>query len=279
MSTGVGMGACCVSGVINTSKPSGREEKIGGLNTYVAEPKDGSKAKSVIFISDIFGWELPNTRILADEYAKAGFYCYLPDFFDGDALPISFLQNVEPPTKDAEKLTLVQKATNAAVIPTTLGPWLVKHREAVARPLIDGFVNTVRQIPGTNKVGVIGFCWGGRYAILQAHGKKMNEDGTSMGGIDAAVAFHPSLVAVPADFEDVQQPLAIGFGTKDSLVDEKTRQGVKDTIGSRPNVEIKDYEDQIHGFAVRGDWSSEKDKQAIDDAMKQGVAFFNKHLS
>jgi dienelactone hydrolase len=234
---------------------------------------------NALLMHTVFGWELPNTRILADEYAKAGFYCYLPDFFEGDSIPISFLQNVEPPAKEAEKLTMVDKAKNAALIPVTLGPWLAKHREAVARPMIDGFINTVRQIPGTNKVGVIGFCWGGRYAILQAHGTKMNEQGTNMGGIDAAVAFHPSLVAVPGDFEHVERPLSIGFGTKDSLVDEKTRQGVRDVIGGRANVEIRDYEDQIHGFAVRGDWSSEKDKQAIDDAQKQGVDFFNKHLS
>lgn len=175
-----------------------------------------------------------STRLLADEYAKNGFYCYLPDFHEADSLPISFLQNVEPPLKDQEKLTLADKAKNAAVIPATLGPWLVKHREAVARPLIDGFVNTVRQIPGTNKVGAIGFCWGGRYAILQAHGP--SKDGESVGGVDAAYACHPSLVAIPADFDPVTKPLSLALGTKDSLLDVASIGKIQDTLAKKTEI-------------------------------------------
>lgn len=44
---------------------------------------DGSKAKTVIFIADIFGYELVNTRLVADEYAAQGFHVVLPDFFEG----------------------------------------------------------------------------------------------------------------------------------------------------------------------------------------------------
>ena len=166
----------------------------------------------------VFGWEFPNARLLADEYAKEGFYVYLPDFHEGDSLHIDFLQNVEPPLKKQESLTVVEKAKNAAVVPATLGPWLLAHREAVSKPLIDGFVNTVRNTPGTNKIGAIGFCWGGRYAILQAHGQSKDGSGSDVGGVDAAVgaffeplsssqvtatltltsvpACHPSLVAI-----------------------------------------------------------------------------------
>ena len=112
----------------------------------------------------------------------------MPDFHQGDSLPISFLDNVEPNLKTQEQLSLVDKAKNAAIVPATLGPWLAKHREGVSRPLIDGFVNTVRMIPGTNKIGAIGFCWGGRYAILQAHGQDKSGKGSDIGGVDAAYA-------------------------------------------------------------------------------------------
>ncbi len=175
-----------------------------------------------------------STRLLADEYAKNGFYCYLPDFHEGDSLPIDFLQNVEPPLKKQENLTLAEKAKNAAVVPATLGPWLVKHREAVSRPLIDGFVNTVRQIPGTNKVGAIGFCWGGRYAILQAHGP--SKDGESVGGVDAAYACHPSLVSIPADFDPVTKPLSLALGTKDSLLDVASIGKIQDTLATKTEI-------------------------------------------
>jgi dienelactone hydrolase len=54
---------------------------------------------------------------------------------------------------------------------------------------------------------------GGRYAILAAHGE-----------VDAAYACHPSLVAVPGDFEAVSKPLSLAVGDQDSLLD-------KDTVG------------------------------------------------
>ena len=52
MSTGVGMGSCCLSGKVHEGKPAGREDQIGGLPVYVTEPQDGSKAKSIIFLTD-----------------------------------------------------------------------------------------------------------------------------------------------------------------------------------------------------------------------------------
>jgi len=35
----------------------------------------------------------------------------------------------------------------------------------------------------------------------------------------------------------------------------------------------------VHGFALRGDWSSEKDKKAMDEAEKQGIEWFKKYLA
>ena len=41
------------SGHIHDGTPKGTEQTIAGLPTYVASPKDGSKDKTVIFITDI----------------------------------------------------------------------------------------------------------------------------------------------------------------------------------------------------------------------------------
>jgi len=281
MSTGVGMGKCCLSGKLQSGTPKGRVETIGGLQSYVAEPPSKSSAKTVIFITDIFGFNFPNVRLLADNYAAAGFTVYIPDLHQGDSLPISFLQNVEPPLKDQESLTLTDKAKNAALVPATLGPWMIKHREAVTAPLLDGFINTVRLLPGTNKIGALGFCWGGRYAILQARGPSLSASEPKIGGVDAVVACHPSMVAVPGDFENVKVPLSVAVGSRDSLVDAKTVEGIKEELAKRPEVksEVRVYEDQVHGFSLRGDWSSEKDKEAMDQVEKQGIEWFQRYLS
>jgi len=270
----VGMSSCCLSGKVQNSKPEGQVEEIGGLKCYVAAPENGSKEKSIIFLVDIFGWEFPNVRLLADHYAKAGFFAYVPDVHEGDSLPIEFLQDVEPPLPVRENLSLIEKGTKTAKVGVTLGPWLVRHREAVSKPVIDGFIQTIRHTPGTDKVGVIGFCWGGRYAILAAHEV---EPGHS---VDAAYACHPSLVAIPGDFDPVARPLSMALGTKDSLLGEKEIGQIQELMAKKSDVpnEIKVYEDQVHGFALRGDWSSEKDKKAMDDAEKQGIEWFNKYL-
>ena len=52
MSTGVGMGECCLSGTLHSGKPSGREEQHGGIEAYVTEPRSGAKTRSVIVLSD-----------------------------------------------------------------------------------------------------------------------------------------------------------------------------------------------------------------------------------
>jgi dienelactone hydrolase len=240
------------------------------LPTYVAVPEDGSKAKTIIFITDIFGFEFKNVRLLADSYAKSGFYVYIPDFLQGDPLPIEFLQSVEPPLKVREQQTLVDKTKATATVGTTLPPWLLKHREAVSKPLISSFISAIRATPGTGKVGAIGFCWGGRYAILAAHGE-----------VDAAYACHPSLISVPGDFEDVSKPLSLAVGEKDSLLDKDSVGKIQDVLAKKTDLphELRIYEDQVHGFSLRGDWSSDKDKKSMDEAEKQGIEWFNKYLA
>jgi len=157
MSSNVGMSSCCLSGTLQTGTPKGHEEVINGLNVYVSPSPDNSTRRSIIFISDIFGYKLNNTRLLADQYAAAGFFVYLPDFFNGDALPIEFLQDAEPPLKVRETLSIVDKGVKTAKVGVTLGPWLYRHSESVSKPLVEGFVRTVKMTPGTNSVGTIGF--------------------------------------------------------------------------------------------------------------------------
>lgn len=194
-----------------------------------------------------------------------------------------------------------------------MGPWMLKHREAVTRPLVDGFINIMRMIPGTNKIGAIGLCWGGRNAILQAHGQSMDGEGSSIGGVDVAYACHPTMMSIPGDFELVTKPLSIALGSKDSLTNVKSAGKIKDVLDAKQNVphEIQVwlrglvpsdsfefsraggdlvtctdailseqiYGDQVHGCALRSDWSSEKDKKAMDDTEKQGIAWFETYLS
>ena len=90
---------------------------INGIKTYVATPKvDYPKDKAIIYVPDVFGFELPNNRVrcppssqpdllslltspvhwqlLADDFARNGFKVYFPDLFEGDPVPTEALNSV-----------------------------------------------------------------------------------------------------------------------------------------------------------------------------------------
>lgn len=75
----------CFRGGVSNNHPSGTETTIHGLPTYVAQPEDGITPKGIIvMITDAFGWDFVNNRVLCDHYAKkGGFLVYCPDFMNG----------------------------------------------------------------------------------------------------------------------------------------------------------------------------------------------------
>jgi hypothetical protein len=42
--------------------------------------------------------------------------------------------------------------------------------------------------------------------------------------------------------------------------------------------EVKVYEGMVHGVARTGDWQNDKEKEAIDQAEKQGLKWFEKYM-
>lgn len=81
----------CFRGVVSGLHPTGSEITLHGLPTYVAQPEDGVTPKGiVVIVTDAFGWDFVNNRVLSDIYAKkGGFIVYCPDFMDGMILPFS----------------------------------------------------------------------------------------------------------------------------------------------------------------------------------------------
>jgi dienelactone hydrolase len=82
MSSGerVKLSACCASGEIATGTPTGSEAQFGRRPAYIARPAVPT-TRAVIIATDIFGYALPNVRLIADSFAKAGFLTVIPDTF------------------------------------------------------------------------------------------------------------------------------------------------------------------------------------------------------
>jgi len=76
--------ACCIQGKIHSGTPAGKEGIVHGRNCYIASPPQGEAKCVIVVLSDVFGWKLTNTRLLADSYAeKAHALVYLPEFQHG----------------------------------------------------------------------------------------------------------------------------------------------------------------------------------------------------
>uniref|UniRef100_A0A8C4KIX6 Carboxymethylenebutenolidase homolog n=1 Tax=Dromaius novaehollandiae TaxID=8790 RepID=A0A8C4KIX6_DRONO len=116
----------CATGDRFDYEVCGQEVQVEHIKAYVCKPS-GKSDKAVVVIHDIFGWQLPNTRYIADLLTANGYIAICPDFFVGKEFD-DWLK-----TRDARKIN--------------------KEADAVWKYL--------KEQCGRKKLGVIGFCWDG----------------------------------------------------------------------------------------------------------------------
>ncbi|EIW67957.1 hypothetical protein TREMEDRAFT_69493 [Tremella mesenterica DSM 1558] len=265
---------CCVDGHIHEGTPLGSFEIINGLRTYVVDPNPPTSGKQnvIVIISDIFGVDLLNTKLFADTWAQHEWKVYVPDFLEGDAVDHSHLKTIVPNLRDQAKATAISKAKDAAETAATLGPWLVTHREAVVKPLIEGFVRKLKEDPKVGKIATVGNCWGGRYALILAQEN-------SPVRVDCSVANHPAFL-VNSDVEPITStPCAIFKGDKDVMMTEEQLDEVESVLKGNLGEEkvcVRRYKDAVHGFTVRGDDMIESEKKQKEEAAAEGINFVAK---
>jgi len=119
---------------------TGKEEKIGDLDIYIVGSTSATKA--VILAYDIFGFKQVNTRKFADKLAAKGFFTIMPDFLRG--VPWS-------PETDREKFR----------------EWLTTIPQDRFTADMNATINYLHSKSITN-IGIVGFCWGGKQALIAA---------------------------------------------------------------------------------------------------------------
>lgn len=224
----------------------GQEIQVEHIKAYVVKPPTVSD-KAIIVIQDIFGWQLPNTRYMADMLASNGYIAVCPDFYVG--------KDPWNPTNDWSKFQ----------------EWLEERKPTNINKEVDAVLRFLKGQCGVKNVGAVGFCWGGvatHYMALQYQEIKA---GVSIYGI----------IREREDRYDLKNPTLFIFGEKDDIIplDQVTALEAKLKEGCRVDYQVKVFPGQTHGFVHRKKEDiTSTDQPLIQEARTDLLNWLNKYV-
>ncbi|KAF5023723.1 hypothetical protein F66182_4227 [Fusarium sp. NRRL 66182] len=212
----------CYKGFIHDfAHPVGREEVLYGIRTYVAGTVDQQASTStIIVITDVFGLNIVNNKLLADFLAtETGCRVLVPDVIPGGGVPASLLLPMESFAVVAEWWDILGHLARIVSILRLIPYILPAVRGAkLAYPGILAFTRAVRRgLPKGAKLGIAGYCWGGQQAARLAM-EPAALDISAQPLIDANYIAHPSGVTLPRDI--VESVHAFGVPLSITVADE-----------------------------------------------------------
>ncbi|KAI3905398.1 hypothetical protein MKW92_027805 [Papaver armeniacum] len=223
----------------SSSGSNGCVEEVGGLQSYVSGCLDSKLG--ILLVSDVFGFEAPNLRNLADKVAAAGFYVVVPDFFHGD-----------PYTPDKDLLVWFQSHG------TDMG---TKEAKAVIEAL---------KVKGVSDIGAAGMCWGGKVVSELAKSDDLR----------AIVMMHPALVTVD-DIKEIKVPISILGAEVDELCPPelvKQFEQVLQTKSDQVPSFVKIFNGVEHGWTVRYDIENKEAVKHAEEAHTDMLEWLSKYV-
>ena len=135
--------------------------------------------------------------------------------------------------------------------------------------IVTKIASTLRSEHPDAKIGYVGFCWGGRFAITQN------------ALFDATVACHPSLVSFPGHLDAISKPFSLAVAAGDPDYDKKRAEETRKILERKglQDVEVRVYEGVHHGWTSRANLDDEVQAKAKEDAVRQVVGWFEKYLT
>lgn len=216
------------------------------IPAYVARP-EGTPRGAIIVQQEIFGVDA-GIRSKADAWAAKGYLAVAPDTFWRQAPGIEL-----SPYDDAD---LQQAFAIMAGHDFDLG---IRDIEAV--------IHWVRREQDVNKVGLVGFCMGGRVAYMAA----------TRTDIDASVGYYGVMIdQMLGEKHAIARPLMLHIPTDDHFVDAAAQRAMHDGLDDHPRVTLHDYPGLDHGFAA--EIGARRDEAGAQLADSRTEAFFAEHL-
>ena len=227
---------------------------------YYAAPAGKKNLPVILVIQEIFGVH----EYIADtarRFAKAGYLAIAPELFARQGDPAQY----------AETAKLIAEVVS-------------KVPDAQVMADLDGAVKWASANGGNpQKVGITGFCWGGRITWLYAEQSK---------NVKAGVAWYGRLVGQPTALTPkhpldlaagLKAPVLGLYGAQDGGIPLTTVNEMKDALaaaGTRGNTaargsEFVVYPDAPHAF--HADYRPSYRKAAADDGFKRAIDWFKTH--
>jgi dienelactone hydrolase len=275
-----------LQGTIHTGQPVGTYQTLHNLKTYTTGNPSTARA-TLIMYSDVFGHSLPNNLILADALAAQGNYLvHLPDFFEGDPVKLQLADALIP--VDAKNQSTIRKYTGLLANAPSFLMWMGRHgHERTERVCMDFLASVRRQTLAKGvKIGMVGYCWGGRYAIRAGLEKNQIEvKGEMVPLVDAVVALHPSNLVLPGDVGKLVVPVSYGWGEQDTMVSIELKGKIENLHGKEkgggrvvPEMDHRVYNPGRHGFAVRGNPDDAEERNILEGSERQALEWLGKWL-
>lgn len=209
------------------------------LAAYRATPESDVRG-AVVVVQEIFGVN-SHIRSVVDRYAAAGYDAVAPAIFDR-AEP-GFDHGYEPDDIAAGRVIAMQLNTDAA---------------------LQDLAAAARDVSGSGRVGIVGFCFGGRLAALAS---------LRLGDLfSAAVGYYGGGIATMLE-DSPTTPLMLHFGALDHGI---PLTDVEKVAAAWPAAIVHVYDGAEHGFSC--DQRASYNADAADVARSRTMEFFAENL-
>jgi carboxymethylenebutenolidase len=187
---------------------------------YLAKPKQGS-GPGLILLQEIFGIN-GYMKSMADRFAEEGYVVLVPDLF----------------WRMAPRVELgYGEADFAAAL-----DYNERFDLGLAVEDVASTIEALRALPQqAGKVGALGYCLGGKLAMLAA----------ARTDLDCAVSYYGvGLDAFLHEVPSIQCPMVFHFAGNDALCPPATREKIQAALSANPRIEQYVYADCDHAFAT-----------------------------
>ena len=230
--------------------------KDGTVPAYRAAPDKGGPFPVVLVVQEIFGVH-EHIKDVCRRLAKVGYLAIAPELYARQG--------------DVSKITDIQEIVGKVVSKVPDAQVLGDLDAAVAWAKKDGNGDT-------SKLGITGFCWGGRIVWLYAAHNKDLKAGVAwygrLSGAGKATELQPKY---PIDLAgDLKAPVLGLYGEKDTGIPVKDVEAMREALkkADKPS-EIVLYPDAPHAFYA--DYRPSYRKEPAEDGWKRMLAWFKKN--